>query len=102
MTIHKPTLHELLVPTMKVTSYSYLRNNIDDKRNGCNVPQVDIQYNLGYHFGNSKHAYSYMHPQPCNPFEVVDTVVDTDHVDPEFPKSRNPKDKKSYNLDKKT
>ena len=90
MIIHKPILLGLLVPTMRVTWYSYLHNNIDDKQNDCNVPQVDTQYNLDYHYGNLRHAYSYMHPQPCNPFEVVDKLVDIDHGDPEFPKSRNP------------
>ena len=89
--IHKPILLLMLVPTMKVIWYSYLRNNIVDIQNDCNAPQDDTRYNLDYRFENSMHAYFYKHQQPCNPFEVVDMLVGTDHDDPEFPKSRNPR-----------
>ena len=91
MIIHKPILLLMLVPTMKVIWYSYLRNNIVDIQNDCNAPQDDTRYNLDCRFENSKHAYFYKHQQPCNPFEVVDMIVGIDHDDPEFPKSRNPR-----------
>lgn len=71
--------------------YSYLRNNIVDIQNDCNEVQVDTLYNLDCRFENSKHAYFYKHQQPCNPFEVDDMLVGTDHDDREFPKSMNPR-----------